>query len=155
MKYKLIRVVRPFEALLDAFEGNIRPNDKRELLAANTSVREELEDSIHCAAECWVVVTEDDEPLVIFGRTPVVGHAGNLIWCIGTNKLQDFWFPFIRVSRKILRKWAHEHGVLYNAVGSFNTESMRWLSWLGASFGQTIEMGGEEFVCFELYEEDM
>lgn len=155
MKYSLIRVERPSEALLDDFDRNIRPNDKRELLAANTGVREEIEDSIYCADECWAVINAENEYLAVFGRTKVVGYAGNLIWCVGTNKLQRYWFPFVRESRKVLREWAHEYGVLYNAVGSFNTESMRWLSWLGASFGQTIEMGGEEFVCFELYEEDM
>lgn len=155
MRYLLFHMEKPSDAFLDAFEGNIRPNDRKELLAVNTTVKKELSESITGSEECYAVTTDTKEPLALFGRKKIEDYPGNLIWCVGTNRLREFWFPFIRESRKVLREWAHKHGVLYNAVGSFNTEAMRWLSWLGADFTSTVEIGGEDFFCFELREENI
>lgn len=155
MQYRLKRISEPVDELLDAFEGNIRAADKKELLAISDSVRDEIKDSIICSEECWLAETENGDPIVIYGRTLVEGREGCLIWCLGTNKLKDYWRPFARESRKQLQLWAQEYGPLWNAVGVFNDEAIRWLEWCGATFGLDFPRGSETFRTFCICEGDL
>lgn len=155
LKYIIKRISEPSDAFLSAFEGNIRDSDKRELIACGNSVYDEIKDSIICSDECWSAETENGEPIVVYGRTKVEGQIGTLIWCLGTNKLNDYWRPFARESRKQLQKWAEEHGPLWNAVGVFNEDSIRWLSWCGATFGFDFQRGSEMFRSFCICEGDL
>ena len=155
LKYIIKRISEPSDAFLSVFEGNIRDNDKRELIACGNSVYDEIKDSIICSDECWAAETENGEPIVVYGRTKVEGQIGTLIWCLGTKKLNDYWRPFARESRKQLQKWAEEHGPLWNAVGVFNEEAIRWLSWCGATFGFDFQRGSEMFRSFCICEGDL
>ena len=155
LKYIIKRISEPSDAFLSAFEGNIRDSDKRELIACGNSVYDEIKDSIICSDECWAAETETGEPIVVYGRTKVEGQIGTLIWCLGTKKLNDYWRPFARESRKQLQKWAEEHGPLWNAVGVFNEDAIRWLSWCGATFGFDFQRGSEMFRSFCICEGDL
>jgi len=152
MNYRLIRIYEPTTAFLEAFSKNIREADKRELEALNTSIIDEIKDSITCSDECYAALTDDGEPIVVYGRTFVENRPGCLIWCLGTNKLKDYWRPFARESRKQLQYWAEKYGPLFNAVGAFNTEAIRWLDWCGATFGPDFIRGDELFRYFVICE---
>lgn len=154
-EYKLYKVDKPRAEIVDAFLAELRNDDRRELLAIGSDVRKELEESIKFSAECWAAFTKDNEPIVIFGRTMLPERDGALIWCVGTDRLQDYWFPFLRQSRHILQVWANEYGTLFNAVAEFNTQHLRWLSWLGARFGEERKMNGEIFLPFTIESEDI
>ena len=153
--YKLYKIVKAEKIVIDAFLAELREDDRRELFAIGNNVRKELEESINFSAECWAAFTDDDKPIVIFGRTMLPERDGALIWCVGTDRIEDYWYPFLRHSRNILRKWAEEYGTLFNVVAEFNNPHMRWLSWLGAKFGKEIEVNGETFLPFTIESEDI
>lgn len=153
--YKMYKINKPVAKVVEAFLTDLREDDRRELFAIGNDVKKELEESIKFSAECWAAFTEDNKPIVIFGRTMIPDRDGALIWCVGTDRIEDYWYPFLRHSRNILRKWAEEYGTLFNAVADFNTPHMRWLSWLGAKFGNEINVNGETFLPFTIEREDI
>lgn len=130
------------------FEGSLRDEDRRELIASNGDVWTAIDVSILNSEVCYRVTGDKGQPLVLYGRCAVQNTAGRLIWCLATEYLKPYEREFARVSRKILQEWAEEFGILWNAVGDFNEPAKRWLLWCGAEFGKPLTMGGETFVRF-------
>lgn len=135
-------------AWLDAFDNDLRPLDKRELIAAHGRPYTAILRSLISSEEAYSVTGANGEPLVLYGKCAEKNLPGRLIWCMATNAMKPYEREFARVSREILRAWAAEHGILWNAVGDFNEPAKRWLRWCGAEFGQPLEIGGEPFVRF-------
>lgn len=155
-KYKIIKLNKADNDFVDKFLQDIREDDRRELFAMTEDIRREIMESITFSAECYAAVTEETaEPIVVFGRVMQPARDGALIWCLGTDKLQEYWFPFLRESRRILHGWAAEYDVLYNVVADFNTIHMRWLSWLGAKFHSSFDKNGATFIHFTIDKEDI
>ena len=135
-------------AWLDAFDNDLRPLDKLELIAAHGRPYTAILRSLISSEEAYSVTGANGEPLVLYGKCAEKNLPGRLIWCMATNAMKPYEREFARVSREILRAWAAEHGILWNAVGDFNEPAKRWLRWCGAEFGQPLEIGGEPFVRF-------
>ena len=81
-----------------------------------------------------------------------VGKTGNPreVWCLGTEKVKRHFLPFALESRVILKRWARKYRRLYNAVGAFNEDALKWLAWCGAEFLEPFELEGEKFYPFEI-----
>lgn len=136
------------EFLLD-----LREADRRELAAVCDGMfGKEIAESIKNSAEAYKVIGGAGVPLAVFGIVLVEGRAGRMIWCLGTNALEPYKWPFIRESRSIVMDWKQKHRRLYNCVGAFNEKSIRWLKWLGAEFSEPFPVGekNEKFVYFEI-----
>ena len=133
---------------LNFFAKDLRPADRKELIAAHGDVCEAILKSVHSSEEAYTVTGAKGEPLVLYGKCAEKNLPGRLIWCMATNAMEPYEREFARVSRRILQAWAKKHGILWNAVGDFNEPAKRWLRWCGAEFGQPLEMGGEKFVRF-------
>lgn len=133
---------------LEAFEKNLRPADRRELVALHGNAYQAIVQSVTTSEEAFRVTGAKGEPLVLYGKCAEENLPGRLIWCMATNDLGPYQREFARVSRRILHAWADRHGILWNAVGDFNEAAKRWLKWCGAEFGNPFKMGGETFVRF-------
>lgn len=133
---------------LEVFERNLRPADRRELIATHKNAYLAIVQSVTTSEEVYRVTGAKGEPLVLYGKGTEENMPGRIIWCMATNDLKPYQREFARVSKKILQEWAAEHGILWNAVGDFNEAAKRWLIWCGAEFGQPLELGGEVFVRF-------
>lgn len=130
------------------FEGALRDADRRELAAACGDAWTGIDTSILHSEVCYRVTGGKGQPIVLYGRSIVENAPGRLIWCVATEMMKPYEREFARVSRRILRDWADEFGILWNAVGEFNEPAIRWLKWCGAEFGKPLEMGGELFIRF-------
>lgn len=135
-------------AWIDAFDDDLRPLDKRELIAAHGRTWTAILRSLISSEEAYSVTGADGKPLVLYGKCAEKNLPGRLIWCMATNAMGPYEREFARVSKGILQAWAAEHGILWNAVGDFNEPAKRWLQWCGAEFGSPLVMGGEMFVRF-------
>lgn len=135
-------------AWIDAFEKKLRAADRRELVAVHGNEFQAIVQSVTTSEEAYRVTGENGEPLVLYGKCAPENLPGRLIWCMATDELKPYQREFARVSKRILRKWADEYGILWNAVGDWNEPAKRWLKWCGAEFGKPLEMGGEKFVRF-------
>ena len=133
---------------LERFEQDIRAADRREVEAVHGNAFAAIVQSVTTSEQAYRVTGAKGEPLVLYGKCAEENLPGRLIWCMATNSMEPYEREFARVSKEILRKWAAEHGILWNAVGDFNEPAKRWLKWCGAEFGQPLEMGGEKFVRF-------
>lgn len=130
----------------------LRKEDRREMAAFIKDIKQEVMASIFESDECWAAFTKEGRNVIaVWGICKQQGVKGRLIWCLGTYRVNDYWLQFAKVSRKILREWAKRYKRLYNNVGAFNTESIRWLKWCGAVFGEKFLANGKEyFLPFEI-----
>lgn len=137
--------------LAEELTALLRDADRREITAGGRSAYDEVRDSIHMSAACFAAFTRDDRALIaVWGYRRVKGNDGRLIWCLGTYRIKNYWLPFAVASKKILMRWARRFGVLYNAVGAFNEDTIRWLAWCGATFHEGVRVGEETFLPFTI-----
>lgn len=137
---------------------NLRAVDRREILAFTNDIAREVQESMNWSYELQYATTKNGQLIAVWGLQPkrektqdTPGHA--LIWCLGTDWIHKYSCAFAKESKKILQAWAKEYGTLFNIVGAFNEEAIRWLKWVGAEFTSTeissrITQGGEEFLPF-------
>lgn len=129
----------------------LRDEDRREITAGGRSAYDEVHDSIHMSAECYAAFAGEDRTLIaVWGYRRVKGADGRLIWCLGTYQIKRYWLPFAVESKRIIARWARRFGVLYNAVGAFNHDTIRWLEWCGAVFHEEVKVGDEVFLPFTI-----
>lgn len=169
--YTIHKLETPGEKLMTAQElyNNLRLMDKRELADASMHrwkevfasidkdhppedpIYTEIRESIEMSDECWIGVDRRNRDLIaVWGIREVEGRRGRLIWCLGTYLMDKYWMSFASESRKIIKRWAGRYGVLYNAVGAFNKDSIRWLEWCGAKFDEQVPIGIEYFLPFRI-----
>lgn len=137
-----------WRAMVD-FAENLRPADLREIAAYEDGhPLRQVAISQEKSEECWMVYNAANKPIVFFGRVVPEDKYGRLIWCLGTKGIAGYERPFARVSKRILEKWARRYEVLFNAVGTFNEDAVRWLKWCGAIFYDPFAVGEEPFLRF-------
>ena len=84
----------------------------------------------------------DDEPVCIFGITPLSAITGlGAPWMVGTDKLDTCARWFIRHCKNDLGAFFSEWSRLVNLVDARNTKAIRWLRWLGFSVLPAVSYG--------------
>ena len=73
------------------------------------------------------------------------------IWMLGTDELYDYKRDFIRFSRPWIKKITNKYPKYSNMVHSRNHFSLRWLMWCGATIVQPVDINGEQFLKFTIY----
>lgn len=138
---------------------NLREVDRREILAFTDDVEQEVQESIDWSYELQYATTKDGRIIAIWGVQPKRNDEGarthSLIWCLGTDLIKRYTVSFAKESRAILQEWAKRYGSLYNMVGTFNDDAIRWLQWVGASFDASAKIikNGETFLPFVIHPE--
>lgn len=148
---KRLRTEEEKQAAAEELYGNLRDVDSREISAWTWDVAREVRESIYMSDEAWAAREKRSGALIaVWGKREIQGKPGRLIWCLGTEKVKRHFLPFALESRVILKRWARKYRRLYNAVGAFNEDALKWLAWCGAEFLEPFELEGEKFYPFEI-----
>ena len=140
------------EQLVWSLLGELRAADRREMKAIvkeRGTMENEVYESVLRSEECYAAYDRTGL-IAVWGHGAVAENPGHLIWCLGTNRVEDHRYAFAVESKRILTRWANDYGVLYNAVGAFNKTALTWLKFCGAAFHQEIVIGGERFIPFTI-----
>ena len=91
-------------------------------------------------------------PVCMFGLNPdsLLGDKAK-IWMLATDELKTIQRRFARHSKEVVREYLEDYPLLYNYIDVRNTESIKWLKWLGAKMLHAVPYGinGESFFYFE------
>lgn len=149
----MVEVVQAEPWHVDELIPRIRQQDKDELHAAAYATPEQcMRLGMAHAAEAWVGLA-DGVPFCMVGITDMGGLAGMACpWMVATTDLPFHARPFLRESRKMVRRWVAEYEYLMNYVDCRNTDAIRWLKWLGFEFEEARAYGPEglPFYRFEM-----
>jgi len=105
--------------------------------------------SVKMSTEAWVV-TLHGRPMVATGYT-VVGDGMAAVWLLGVEDARMYRRAFLEHSRRLLATMLAKVPTLYNYVWEQNARSLRWLKWLGATFGDPVTLpSGARFVPFQI-----
>lgn len=151
-----IEIVRARAEHLRPLAARLRQADKDEIAAmSGMSPLAALSFSYRRAAICYVALV-DDQPEMILG----VGDLSILTgtgapWLVGSDFIERHPRLFLRASRHWLRQLSGRYSILRNMVDCRNTVSIRWLRWLGFTFGPPFDHRGHQFRVFEMRAEDV
>lgn len=88
--------------------------------------------SFQTSSKCYSVKTTEDGLLACFGVAPREGFG--VAWLLGTRNFYKIKKKFVKESRMWVDDLMEGFDYLTNYVMEANTLSMRWLTWLGATF---------------------
>lgn len=137
---------------LDAIElaSRLRVEDAAEIKAAGSA--RTAEESLlfgYENSECYTVLYKG-RVAMMFG----VGRSGPYVWMLASDDIHLFSKTFIKHCRKYLRALVRNHGSLFGAVWVTNDVHVKWLGWLGATWGSDFQTTtGETFRHFKFPKE--
>jgi len=84
----------------------------------------------------------DDEIVCAFGVIPpcVLSNTAYL-WSVTTDKVEQHKFLFVRYSQRMIERIHAEFPKIIGHANPKDQRSIRWLKWLGATFGEITEKG--------------
>jgi hypothetical protein len=97
---------------------------------------------------CWTIA-DSDGPVGMFGVCPGTDDSNRIVWLLASPRLLNHRRQLIRESRTWLRLLSGGRA-LVNYVDARNKVHVRFLQWLGASFGPPVEINGilfKPFLC--------
>ena len=119
---------------------SLRLADRREIIAhSGHSPKTGLEDAVRLSEACWTVMLED-EPIALFGYTSDTMDGAN-VWMLGSDKIQDIKWQFLRESKTWLKNIAKDFNRLWAVADVRNTLHTKWYEWLGFVVTTTIHQG--------------
>ena len=137
-----------------AMRGKLRERDYAEVWAAHG----ENPDDVLCACvehsvRLWCV--EDETILAIFGVAPSIREGIGHPWLLGTDGLARCRHVLLRQPQQYLEKMHALFPVLQNFVDVRNTQSVRWLAWLGFSVDPTpVRLGPFSMPFYSFHKEE-
>lgn len=98
----------------------------------------------------------DGRPEVMFGVGDINVLAGvGAVWLLGTDAVERHQMRFLRESKRWHSQLLADYVVLRNFVDERNSVSIRWLTWLGATFSEPVNLRGHAFRLFEMRRPDV
>lgn len=114
--------------------------------------REVVIESVERSAMAWAGLA-DGQLVCLFGVVPLslVGVTG-VPWLLGSDAVCSYSRQFLRRNRAYVALMLREYPLLANVVDARNDVSIRWLGWLGFTFGRPQPMGarGLPFIPFKM-----
>lgn len=130
----LIYTITPAtQADVTSISPYLRKADVDECIAATGLTPEEaLTFSVTHSSMVYIVRTEDDKPICIFGvgSHPLDGAIG-VPWMVATPLLLKFRKALQKEARAWIRKMHDQYSTLTNIVDARNVVHVRWLRWMG------------------------
>lgn len=124
----------------NALAPNLRLADRREVVAlSGESALTILENNLWISDKCWTVVLED-EPIAIFGYIEDGDNAAN-IWMLGSDKINDIRWQFLRESKNWLKKITKDFDRVWAVADIRNKLHTDWYKWLGFGITTTLSAG--------------
>ena len=129
---------------------NLRSADKTELELIQSDPEKGMTRGLTNDDESYTVLTKDKTPCAMFGVGALDRDEG-YIWMLGTDEIYNYKADFIRFSRPWIKKITTKYSAYSNIIHSKNHLSLRWLLWCGATLVQSVEINGETFYKFTIY----
>lgn len=132
----------------DAYElaPNLRTEDVAEVKACSgRTPLEVLSEAYEVSSPCYTVVTENGNPVSMFGVVPLddKGTFGQ-VWMLCSPLLIRYSKEFLRKSRGWIERLHRKYSCLTNVVDARNDTHVKWLEFMGASFVFTHKEYGVE-----------
>jgi hypothetical protein len=163
----MITARQPTEEDVKYLAENMRGIDKLEtrvFCEKGESIEERVQRSVDESTGVLTVLV-DDEVLCIFGYQSIIENKKQsskpknkrrdiaLIWCLGTSRIAEFGFLFVKWGKQFIDAVAAEHDEgVYNMIHSMNRVSKRWLEACGCIVHPGVPLpsiNGEPFTWFE------
>lgn len=140
----------------EALAPRLREVDKIEISAVSNEKHSKLlEDAIEANAYTYAIMFKD-RPVALLGLTPYNINT-SMIWMVGSEEIVPIQIPFLRNSLKWVKAFHELYPVLFNFVSVQNELHIKWLKWLGFTFGKTYPEFGlnkQPFIEFYKIKED-
>ncbi len=140
--------VRIFEAGIDDVNyiaDNLRESDMNELIAARgqgIDIHEIVETAWRLSVLCWVAVNDEQEPIMIWGATPVdATHGLGSPWLLGTEEIYKYGKVLLHEIPAYVTKLHEKFPCLINRIDARNTKTIKWLQYLGFSVEDPVPHG--------------
>lgn len=91
----------------------------------------------------WVLQDTDDGTVYAIG-----GIDNHIVWMLCTNAVERNPVTFLRFIRRFYRETIGDYKMLWNYALTDNKLHINWLSWLGATFHDEIELNNKKFIRF-------
>jgi hypothetical protein len=142
-------VVAPTPALIAELAAHLRRADADEVLASSgRTPLQALTQSVVVSDDCRMTLYRG-RPLSIGGLV-LVDEQVACPWQLCAEEAPRHGKGILRLGRQALNHWLTVRPVLCNLADARNTESLRWLRWLGFTFGEPVPHGpsGLPFIPF-------
>lgn len=126
----------------------LRAFDKLECMAAGYTAEDGLRYSVAVSRHAFTFLHEGI-PLGAYGVCPIQ-DGGALFWLLGTDEIAKHGKDFLRRSLELRDKYLSYYKYLTNAVHVENKASIRWLTRLGAQWGETTAANGVPLIHFTI-----
>lgn len=140
------------EEYIKEIAANMRKADIFELEAIGYKDRAQaIRDGID-GSEITMFFGHREKPVCVFGIAKEETAGGRIIWCLGTDGIDECKKSFVLRSREVLKRWTEEYGMLYNFVSVKNKRAIAWLKRMGAVFHEPrpINEKGDLFMMFTI-----
>ena len=128
---------------------DMRTQDMLEIIGLGQHPRTALQESYAVSDEAWTIHMPDLRIVGSFGVCQAIRqpHVG-VIWLLGTHRMHLIKKTFIKRSKEWIDRLMGDYNVLTNYVMESNELSVRWLTWLGATF---TDVGIDGYKQFNIY----
>lgn len=134
---------------------NIRKQDAIEIFSYDRS--DPLQATIKSFNRSIISMTIEHNkiPIVMFGIIPNDMSSG-MIWMITTEGIKDIGRVFVRNCKACFKSMLEIYPKLYGMVDLRNKESIKWLTYIGVSWGNDITAGIDNlpFKTFKFYNKE-
>lgn len=119
---------------------NMRTQDAMEMYNYDRSLPEQACINSFKKSIISMTILHDGKPVAMFGIMPKDFSTG-ILWMLTTDGLNKVGRPFVRHCKEWFAQMLEIYPVLEGCVDLRNTESIRWLTYVGAVWGDTETMG--------------
>jgi hypothetical protein len=145
-----VTVVPALEEHISHIASNLREADSIEVALMSNQPYESMSMAIEFDTQTFTLLSKDKTPCAMFGSGDWRQDEG-YIWMLATDEVMDYWRDFLRFSRPWINKLTTHYPKYSNLVHKENHVSLRWLLWCGARLEREVEIEGETFYYFSIY----
>jgi hypothetical protein len=120
-----------------ALYERMRVEDMLECIGLGVHPREACEQSYELSEKCYSIKTDEYMLIASFGVCPTDDPKVGCAWLLGTDLMPTIKKTFVKHSKEYLDELMGDYAYLTNVVSMNNKLSVRWLTWLGAEFGES------------------
>ena len=124
----------------------LRPQDLEEV-PSGVSTYDALEHG-RLNGSCFTLFY-DNLPVCLFGCVPSYGFSN--IWMVGTPDIRKIRRELLTYGKRFAMNLIGKEPYGANYIWTGNRQSLRWLKFIGAEFGDTVIIDNKEFLPFKLY----
>jgi len=133
-----------------ALYDDMRVMDMVECIGLGHHPRQALLQSYDMSEQVWTITTAEDCRIVgSFGVVPSPAPNVGIIWMLGTHRMHNIKKTFVKHSREWVGRLFGDYTTLTNLVMTDNELSVRWLTWLGATWRDCSVDGFQQFSLYK------